>query len=133
MSSIFQFINYLYCWIYSSHILHKKLNKVLQEPGWPFVSFWNLKLFFFWSLPAIRCRSLSLVITCCHSLSLHLSLFVIFCHSINHSLSLVVTLWTTRSQSLYHSLTFVVTHCSTLCHLRLSFFKWCFLTLRIKN
>ena len=33
------FINYLHCWIYSSYILHKKLNKVLQGPVWPFFHF----------------------------------------------------------------------------------------------
>ena len=39
MSSISGFINYLYCWIYSSYILHKKLNKIFQEPVGPILSF----------------------------------------------------------------------------------------------
>ena len=146
MSSMSWFINYLYCWIVSSCILHKKLNKILQEPDWPFVSFWSLKSLYFISshslsfvlpLPVIGCHSLSLVITRCHSLSL----VVIRCHSIYHSfvvtcchaLSLVVPLvviyCTTRCYSLsfnlpliairYHSLSLVVTR-YTGC---LSFYK----------
>ena len=110
MSSISQFINDLYCWIYSSYILHKKSSKILQEPDWPFVSLWNLKsLCFICShsfsfvvpLPAIRCHSLSLVINCCHSLLL----VVTPCHS-----------FFTRFITLCHSLSFVVTRCTTLCY-----------------
>ena len=132
------FINYLYCWIYSTYILHKKFNKILQEGDWSFVLFWNLKsLYFICShslsflvpLPVICCHSLSLVITRCHSLSLavflchswhliyrSLSLVVIFCHS----LLFVVTSCTTRCHSLYrchllyHSLSFFVTCCHPL-------------------
>ena len=104
----------------SSYVLHKKLNKILQEPDWSFVSFLNLKsLYFICShsfsfvvpLPVICCHSLSFVITPCHSLSL-----VVFrCHSLSLNLSLVVI----RCHSLYHSLSFVVTRCTT----RLSFYK----------
>ena len=121
MSSMSWFINYLYCWIVSSCILHKKLNKILQEPDWPFVSFWSLKSLYFISshslsfvlpLPVIGCHSLSLVITRCHSLSLDLSF--VRCHL----LPCVVTRCTTRCHLLYHSLLFVViqstTHCNSL-------------------
>ena len=38
-SSISGFINYLYYWIYYSYILHKKLNKIFQEPVGPILSF----------------------------------------------------------------------------------------------
>ena len=105
LSSISQFINYPYCWIYSSYILHKKLNKILQELDWPFVSFWNLKSLYFncfhtfsfvVPLPVIHRHSLSLVVTRCHSLWL------------------VVTRCTTRNHSLYHLLSFVVTRCHSL-------------------
>ena len=106
MASIPWFINYLYCWIYSSYVLHKKSNKILQEPDWPFVSFWNLKSPYF-----ICFHSFSFVVPLplirCHSL-----LFVIICYL---SLSLVGL----RYHSFYHSLSFVVTWCTT----RLSFYK----------
>ena len=39
VSSISGFINYLYYWIYYSYILHKKLNKIFQEPVGPILSF----------------------------------------------------------------------------------------------
>ena len=97
----------------SSFTLHKKLNKIIQEPDWPFVSFRNVK---------------SLYFTYSHSFSFVLSLAVILCHSLSflcyslsfavtrcHSLSLVVI----RSHLLYHSLSLVVTRCTT----RLSFHK----------
>ena len=113
------YINDLYCWIYSSYILHKKSSKILQEPDWPFVSLWNLKsLCFICShsfsfvvpLPAIRCHSLSLVINCCHSLLL----VVTPCHSfftrfiaLCHSLSRVVPLLVIHCRSMYHSPVFL--------------------------
>ena len=77
----------------SSYILHKKLNKIIQEPDLPFVSFWNKKntLFYLLSFDFIR------FITHCHSLSL----IVIFCYL----LSFVVIL-STRCHSLYHSSVF---------------------------
>ena len=113
------------CWICSSYILHKKLNKILQEPDWPFVSFWNLKsLYFIYSLsfvvplPVIRCHSLSLVITrChspslvvfrCHSLPLDLSLVVIRCHSLSFVVPLVAFVC--------YSLPFVITRCRSMHH-----------------
>ena len=109
MSSISQFIKDLYCWIYSSYILPKKSSKILQEPDWPFVSLWNLKILcficshsfsFVVPLPAISCHSSSLDITCCHSMLL----FATPCHS-----------FVTRFITLCHSFSFVVTHCTTLC------------------
>ena len=121
MSSDSWFINCLYCWLYSSYILHKKLNKILQEPDCPFVSFWNLNSFYFIfshsfsfvvPISIIGCHSLSLVITRCHSLLL----IDIRFHSIYHSLSFVVPRCTTRYHSLYHSFWFVVTRCTTPCH-----------------
>ena len=114
-------MNCLYCWLYSSYIFHKKLNKILQEPDCPFVSFWNLNSFYFIFshsfsfvalIPIIGCHSLSLVITLCHSLLL----IAIRFHSIYHSLSFVVPRCTTRCHSLYHSFWFVVTRCTTPCH-----------------
>ena len=56
----------LYRWIYSSYILYEKFNKILQEPDWPFVTFWNLK---------------SLCFTCSHSFSFVVPFPVIHCHS----------------------------------------------------
>ena len=61
------------------------------------------------------CHSLSLVVTLCYSLSV----VVTRCHSLYHPLSLVVTLTVIRYHSLYHSLSLVVTRCTT----RLSFYK----------
>ena len=61
------------------------------------------------------CHSLSLIVTLCYSLSV----VVTRCHSLYHSLSLVVTLTVIRYHSLYHSLSLVVTRCTT----RLSFYK----------
>ena len=125
MASIPWFINYLYCWIYSSYVLHKKSNKILQEPDWPFVSFWNLKSPYFICfhsfsfvvpLPLIRCHSLLFVIIC----YLSLSFIVILCHLIYYSLSLVGV----RCHSFYHSLSFFVTWCTA----RLSFYKRSFAT-----
>ena len=132
MSSISRFINYLYCWMCSSYILHKKFNKLVQEPDWPFVSSWNLKslsiLFslicfysFYHSLsfPVTHCDSLSLVVVRCHALSLA----AIRCHWLYHSLSFAVyhslSFAVIRCHSLYQTLSTVVTRCAT----RLSFYK----------
>ena len=111
VSSISRFVNYLYRWIYCSHIMHKLLRNFLQEPGWPFASFWNYfklfwKYFTLFYLPPfdfIHCTTrgcslllvvifLSLIFILCHSLS-----FV--CHSLYHSLWYVAT-----CHSLYHTL-----------------------------
>ena len=114
----------------SSYILHKKLNKIIQGPDWPFVSIWNIKslnftyshlLSFVLSLAVIRCHSLSFFVTRCYLLSL----FVIHCHSLslavirNNLFSFVVTHCTTSCHPLYRSLSFVVICCLTV----LSFHK----------
>ena len=85
----------------SSYILHRKLNKIIQEPDWPCILdfcwfFLKHKITQFYLLSFVFIR----VITRCHSLSL----IIIFCYS----LSFVVTR-TTRCGSLYHSMSFVVT------------------------
>ena len=102
----------------SSYILHRKLNKIIQEADWPsrlvFCFFWNIKSLYFTyshshsfvlSIAVIPCHSLSFFVTRYHSLSL-----VVTCCQ---SLSLVVPLVVTRCHSLYHSLTFVVTRFTT--------------------
>ena len=120
----------------SSYILHRKLNKIIQEADWPsrlaFCFIWNIKSLYFkyshshsfvlW-LAVIRCLSLSFFLTRCHSLSLAIPLavsFVVICcttryHLLYHSLSFVVPLVVIC----YHSLSFDVTRCTT----RLSFYK----------
>ena len=62
------------------------------------------------SLIDIRCHSLSLMFTLCHSLHHFLSLVVIRCHSLYQSLSLVII----RCNSLYNSLSLVVIRCHSL-------------------
>ena len=115
----------------SCYILHKKLNKIVQEAGWPFVWIWNIKsLYYTYSLihfhsfydslsfVVIFCYSLSFIVTHCHSLSFVVTQFTTHCNSLYHSLSylvirchslsFVVTRCTTRYHSLYHSLSLVV-------------------------
>ena len=130
MPSIFCIINNLYCLIYCSYTLHKKLNNNLQIPDWPFVSFWNLKSFSF-----ICSHLLSFVFIRCtrrnHMFSLFVSLVVIFCHPLPfvvnrcpllplviccHSLSLVVPIVVNRCHSLYYSLSFFATVCTNRCY-----------------
>ena len=77
----------------SSHILYRKLNRIIQEPDWPFVSH---SYAFVLSLSVIHCHSWSFLVTLFHLLSL----VVIRCHLLYHSLSLVVILCTTRCHSL---------------------------------
>ena len=81
-----------------------KLNKILQEPGWPFVSFSILKsLYFTHSFVLIcfitRCLSLSLIVifcsTHCHSFSFLLPFVVSCCHLLSLVGQLVVTRCTT--------------------------------------
>ena len=104
MSSISQFITYLYYWIYTSYILHKKLNKILQEPCWPFVSFWNLRLLYFY-------HSLPFAVTHCHLLSL-----IIRCHSIYHFLSFVATRFITLCRYLSLVVPLLIIRCTTHWH-----------------
>ena len=111
----------------SSYILHRKLNKIIQEGHSPsrlaFCFFWNIKSLYFTyshsysfvlSLATIHCHSLSFFVTRCHSLSLAVPLvvtrWITRCHSLYHSMSLVVT----RCHSLYHLLSFVVTRCHSM-------------------
>ena len=137
MPTVSRFISNLYCQIYSSYTLHKKLSKNLLQPDWPFVLFWNLKSlsftccysFSFFELLVVipcqlvthcitGCHSLSFVVTLCHSLSLvvicchSLSFLVSRCHSLYNSLLFVVTC----SHSLSLVVPFVVTRCTTRCH-----------------
>ena len=80
------FMNYVYCWILRTYLLHKKLNKILQGTDRLFVSIWNFKSLCF------TCFDLSLFVvrlpvTCCHSFSLAVThcysspLVIICCHS----------------------------------------------------
>ena len=126
----------------SSYILHRKLNKIIQEVDCPsrlaFCFFWNIKSLYFTyyhshsfvlSLAVVFCHSLSFFVISCHSLSFAVSCCTTRCHSLNHSLSFVVPLDVTRCHSLSlavpvvdircHSLSFDVTQCPT----RLSFYK----------
>ena len=114
--------------------MHKKFNKILQEPDWSFVSFRNLKSLYFIcsnsfsfviAFPVIgchslsfvitRCYSLSLVVFCCHPLPIDLSLAVILCNCC-HSLSLAVPLVVIRCTARCHSLSLVVICCHSLHH-----------------
>ena len=126
----------------SSYILHRKLNKIIQEADWPsrlaFCFFWNIKSLYFTyshsysfvlSLAVIRYYSLLFFVTCCHLLSFVVTCCTTRCHSLYHSLSLVIPLDVIRCYSLTfvvprvvircHSLSFDVTRCTT----RLSFYK----------
>ena len=93
ISSIFLFINNLYCWICNSYGIHKDLSKDLQKPDGSFILFWNLKSLFSDSLHVVATGG----------------------HVLNHSLSFIAT----RCHLLYHTLSPVVTWCTT----RLSFYK----------
>ena len=106
----------------SSYILHRKLNKIIQEADWPsrlaFCFFWNIKSLYFTyshsysfvlSLAVIHCHSLLFFVTRCHSLSLAVPLVVTRCHSLYHSMSFVVPFVVIRC----HSLSFDVTRCTT--------------------
>ena len=102
----------------SSYILHRKLNKIIQEPEWPFFLLKHKSLHFTFShsnsfvltLAVIRRHSLSFllrVVIRCHSFSI----VVIRCHLLHHSLSLVVIFWTSPGQLL----SLVVIHYTTRC------------------
>ena len=115
----------------SSYILHRKLNRIIQEADWPsrlaFCLIWNIKsLYFTYShsysfvlwLAVIRCHSLSFFLTRCRSLSFAVTCYTTRCHSLCHLLSFVVpldtTCCTTPCLSLYHSLSFVITRCNSM-------------------
>ena len=63
----------------SNYMLHKKLNKIIQEPDWLFVSFWNIKSLCF-TYSHLFSFALSLAVIRCHSFSFFL-LVAIRCHS----------------------------------------------------
>ena len=114
----------------SSYILHRKLNKIIQEADWPsrlaFCFFWNIKSLYFtyshsysfvlslavMSFAVTHCHFLLLVVIRCHSLSF----FATYCTTRCHSFSLVVILCTARCHSLYRSLSFVVPLVVIRCH-----------------
>ena len=111
----------------SSYILHRKLNKIIQEADWPsrlaFCFFWNIKSLYFTyyhshsfvlSLAVVFCHSLSFFVISCHSLSFAVSCCTTRCHSLNHSLSFVVPLDAIRCHSLHHLFSFVVTRCHSM-------------------
>ena len=104
----------------SNYILHKKWTKIIQDPDWPFASFWNIKLLYFTYSHSFHSfhHSLSFAVTHCH----FLLLVVIRCHSLSfivtpcHSLSFVVTRCTIRWHSLSYVLPLVVFRCHLLYH-----------------
>ena len=86
----------------SSYILHRKLNKIIQEVDWPsrlvFCFFWNIKSLYFTyshshsfvlSLAVISCHSLSFFVTYCHSLSFFVTCYTTRCHSLSFDVQLV--------------------------------------------
>ena len=130
MSSISQFINNLYCWIYCSYTLHILFHSESKITLFYLLSFdfilFQLLYHSLWFvmtrfitrchlLPLVvtRCRSFSLAIICCHLLYDAWLLVAIRCTTGWHSFSLIVI----RCLSLYHSLSIVITQCTT----RLSF------------
>ena len=117
----------------SSYILHRKLNKIIQEADWAstlaFCFFWNIKsLYFTYSysysfvllLAVIRFYSLSFFVTRCHLLSFVFTCCTTRCHSSSfavplgvircHSFSFVVPLDVIRC----HLLSFFVTRCHSM-------------------
>ena len=109
----------------ASYILHTKLNKIIQEAGWPsrlaFCFSWIVKSLCFtyfhshWfvlSLAVLCCHWLSFFVTRCHSLSLAAPLVVTRCTTRCHSLSLVVI----RCTTCFHSLSLVVIRCHWMYH-----------------
>ena len=113
----------------NSYVLHRKLNKIIQEADWPsrlaFCFFWNIKSLYFTyshsysfvlSLAVIRCHSLSFFVIRCYSLSLAVPLVVIYCYSLYHSFSFVVLLAVVRCTTCCHSLSLVVIRCHSMYH-----------------
>ena len=100
----------------SSYILCRKLNKIIQEPDWPFVSFetWNYSILLTLIRIHLFYHSLPFTVTRCHLLSFVVPLIFTRCTTRSHLLSFVVPLIVIRCHSLYHSLLFVVTRCHSL-------------------
>ena len=118
MSSIFRFINYLYCWICSKYILHKELTR---------------SAFYF-------ILKLKITLFCLLSFFVTRYTHLLFSYSLQSIVVLICCSRCTRcTQSLYsfaHLLSFVVTRCTTRCRslsfvlpLLLSFVVVCFTTL----
>ena len=105
----------LYCWLYCIYKLHKKLNKNLQVPYLPLVSFWNLK-----SLSFICSHSLPFVFILCTTrfVALHRKWsFPLRVFSGNVDLlTFTEEILTCCFHSLLSSLSFVVTCCTTCLH-----------------
>ena len=97
----------------SSYILHRKLNKIIQEADWPsrlaFCFFWNIKSLYF-TYSHSYSFVLSLAVIRCHSLSF----FVTRCHSLPFVVTRCLTRCLTRYHSLYYPMPFVVTRCHSL-------------------
>ena len=108
----------------SSYILHRKLNKIIQELIILFLLKHKITLFYGLLFVFIRFitrrHSLSLIFVLCNSLSvvvIRCHFFTTCCpslHWLHHSLSLAVIRCTTHCHSLYHSLSLVVTRCYLL-------------------
>ena len=90
MSSIFLFINNLYCWICNSYTIHWDLNKNLEKADGSFISFWNLKALCLICSMSLS-HSLSFVVNNCH-LPLAIPLVFPHCHSMYHSSVLLQTI-----------------------------------------
>ena len=86
------------------------MNEIIQEPDWPFASFFKITLFSLFSFVFIRCT------TCGHSLS-----FIVIC---DYLLSLVVTRCHFKT-ILFSLFSFVFIRCTTCCHF-LSFIVICY-------
>ena len=99
------------CWIYCSFALHSCFILKFKITFICFHLLYHSLLFI-----AVRCHSLSLVVTrcttLCHSLYYSLSLVVICCTTCCHTLSLVFI----HCHSLYHSLSLAVTRYTIRCH-----------------
>ena len=94
MSSISQFLNNLYCWIYFSCILNILFHSETKVTLSYLLSlaFTRFHLLYHWLWFVVtRCHSLSFVVpfvvTCCHLLYHSLSFFVTRCHSMYTRLS----------------------------------------------
>ena len=133
----FRFINYLCCWICSSYIFHKKLNKILQEPDWPvaeyvvviysienWIKFFRNQIGLLFHFETYNHAILrALIVICCHSVPFavtrcdSLSFVVTHCTTRCHSLSFIVLLVVICCHSLYQSLSLVAIRCTTRWHL----------------
>ena len=120
----------------SSYILHRKLNRIIQEADWPsrlaFCLIWNInhsilltliRIHSFYdslSFTVSHCHFFLLVVIPCHSLSLATPLAVtgciIRCHLLYHSMPLVVPLLVIRFTTRCHLLSLVFIRCHSMYH-----------------